>query len=299
MTFCVVYYFSSFGQKVKFCDTNNRWIFVASGYDLLPNHPANEIKFSKDTTIEGLKYQKLDTYYYVREDTLLNKIFVRGLNPCSNQPDTVERILFDYNWQQGDTIQQPYRCLDKPTCWVESISFVSINGYQYKVWHFRGADTVISGVGRLQYHVIEGIGCTNGLLFPLRPYIFFEWSTQLVCFNNTGTVEPPVQSWGYHFIAPFDNSNSCVLGTTNPELERQPALAIPNPVDKTTRIHLPKIGSGHFSIYNAHGHVIFASYFQNKTDLTIPFEQLIPGIYCYRVKDASTGQTFTGKFVKQ
>ena len=276
---------ASFGQKIRFCDKNNRWK-VKEDYPYSATGSLRDYHYLYDTLMNGYTYEALLFYtfyeghtYFVREDTVIGKVYVR-IN------DSIEDILYDYNWQLGDSVcrniaGQVY------THYVDGIDSTLINSVWYKVWHF-------GPLINLAYYVIEGIGCTQDPRFPLAP-LNQEDITTLICFSNTGG-NPVVTPAVYY----FDNYESCKLGIDESAIQYKTTRIIPNPTNGTSKIVFSHdISSGSLIIVNQIGQTIANLSFQNKVALQIGDKLKLPGIYYYRVTDNENGEVFFGKFLNQ
>jgi hypothetical protein len=295
----------SFAQKIRFSDTTNKWEYLdltcCDPPTFTPIGYHGWLGYVGTSTIAGIEYNILSDGL-IRDDTILGKVFVIYHNHCTGMDDSVERVLYDYNWHVGDTVRQPNYCGANPVCWVTGIDSTLINSLWYKVWHFEGTFSGSTSV-LLNYHIIEGIGCTNGPLYPINPYPYFEYSEQLFCFKSQGMSYPlshSVPSWGLLGDIYFDNSTSCLLPLSSNKLSKINANVIvsPNPIDRSTKILLPyAISSGNLIITNTLGQTIISTSFQNKNELPIGDKIKQRGVYFFRAVDNETNNVYSGKFV--
>jgi hypothetical protein len=296
----------SFGQKIRFSDSSNVWsIYVLTCCNppsFTPEGSHWSWPYTGSSVIGGHKYYQL-MGSYIREDTVLNKVYIRYHSDCLGDIDTVEKVLYDYNWHIGDTVRQPSICGFAPICWVIGIDSTKISAIWYKIWHFNGS---YFGTGTdLDYHVIEGLGCTNKFDFAIKPYPYFEHSEQLFCFSNAGispTLSHSVPSWGLLGDINFDNSSTCLLPLKSSESHKQSDFVVihPNPIDNTSKIILPyNISSGKLIILNSIGQTIVNEAIQNKNEIQIGDKIKVPGMYYFRVTDNEAGKAYSGKFVAQ
>ena len=192
--------------------------------------------------LDTIRYLHLDLSY-IREDTIANIVYIRYNYYCTGHLDTVDRVLYNYNWQVNDTIRQPDFCGDHPVCWVSAIDSTEINGIWYKVWHING---ICGGDARpIAYNIIEGIGCTQAFDYAIRPYPPFENSEQIICFSNRGisyALSNTVWSWGLSGNIYFDNTTSCASHTikvNGVQPINQSISVVPNPTTSSITISAP------------------------------------------------------------
>jgi len=308
----VLFAFSSFGQKIRFTDSTNKWkVYQDIVRDHLPDLIClyNEW-FAGDTTINFQHYQILlsnnpcywlDTAY-IREDTFLNKVFIL-------RNDT-EQVFMDYTLQLGDSIV--YFGADYGRCayFVDSLDSVVIDGNWYKVWDFYPCLTCNSSAFRLpQYKIMEGIGCLYGSFFlKLQNLDLISLSmSQLRCFSNKGSnpglsnpiVECPYPSTGMGAFY-YDNGSSCTVGVNQVAKKTASATVDPNPIDQSSKIVFPSnISSASVAVFNDLGQTVINLPFQNKDEILIGDKIKVPGIYYYRVMDNEKGTVYSGKSLKQ
>ena len=288
--------FSSFGQKIRFSDSTNKWLCWLLALQLAP--PIIEpdtFTYSGTMVLNGMTYLKLiqNSNYcigYFREDTTSKKVFIITLPLI----DSNEYVLYDYTLQVGDTFKYP----NTVSHYVSAIDSVTINGQWYKTWHLVPTKDTTLGYGvQNDYDVIEGIGSIQFPLFPSNPTTF-ESSFVLTCFSNNNTTSPVNPKVGRI----FNNTSSCDLTfglkTTNMTLQSNKPLVNPNPITESSKIQLPySIPSGSLTITNTLGQITAQIAFQNKQELPIGDLIKAPGVYFYRVTDNSIGETYSGKFV--
>jgi len=298
--------FLSFGQKIHLTDSTNSWTFLSISEG--PGGPyiySDQEYYSGDTVVNGNKYRKFSGSC-LREDTNTHKVYLNTL-----YPDSTDILLYDYNLQVDDTLSFGVNTSgsghDTSSSWVILIDSTQINGLWYKIWYFKGYYMPAVTYDPYYYTVIEGIGCINGIGFPLDKELQYgNPSEQLTCFENNGTIYPlskPVPDYGlissYDFN--FDNATSCEkLGVNQINSRSKTCSLFPNPINESSKIVLPyNITSGSLVIVNDVGQEIINMPFQNKEELLIGDQIKVPGIYCYRVRDNQSGATFSGKFVHE
>jgi hypothetical protein len=204
---------SVFAQKIHFTDTTNDWkiVFVFVG-DPTPEYSFYEDFYLKDTIINTKIYRDFSGIGFVREDTILKKVFI-----IDNTTDS-ENVLMDYNLVVGDTFRY-----NSFLSGVAGIDSTLINGIWYKVWYF---DPIGEG---WQYQIVEGIGCVQSPIYitdPRSPESYID----VYCFSNKGitpTLSPQV--------AFLDNITSCDYRTNllTKEIKNNSALMhiFPNPAN--------------------------------------------------------------------
>jgi hypothetical protein len=206
---------NTFAQKVRFSNFNNIWgIQVAA-----PGSAANGMIFPYNYTASVQKnghiYNVLEGYFWqdsilVREDSLLQKVYCIPYKVKGHYiADTVERILYDFSLQVGDTFSSTITFVGSSqqfayACMVSSIDTFFINGTPHREWSMQ---PVQGGGG---YHVLEGIGTRNDPVTPLYPWMppISEMWWDLVCFSND-TSYPYIV--GYPNTSPPFNNTACSL----------------------------------------------------------------------------------------
>jgi len=276
---------SVLGQKIRFSDSTNVW----HGYNWddadVPyySYPWT-YNYVGSIIINDTFYRLLgSSSFLIREDTNSNKVYLS------------ENVLYDYNLHFGDTF---YYSGAKPHI-VSQIDSVLINSVWHKTWQFVPInDSSVAGGMPAEYDVIEGIGCLNNPFYPTQP-VFFEAHTTLTCFNNKGTTPPLSHNVGDY----FDNYISCNLtfgaGIKNISAQQINPELIPNPINELSKIIFPyTISKGSFEIVNFTGEIIAVFTVNNIGEISVGDKITIPGIYFYQVIDFSSGNLFSGKFLK-
>ncbi|MES2703533.1 MAG: T9SS type A sorting domain-containing protein [Bacteroidota bacterium] len=290
----VVACLSSYGQKIRFTDSTNEWkIFLIHGWPI--THLTSYCNYIKDTVRNGKNYKIIrgsvctpSGLCLVREDTSSKKVYSVIIPDFSMSDfDTSEQILYDYNWQLGDTVVRTVRNYFKHV--ISEIDSTDINGVWHKVWHFH---EVYSDESSSDFDVIEGIGCTRDPLFPLIPGSF-ESHIRLSCFTNRyGT--PPVAP----IIGHFNNISSCTLEAEDLPSANSETSVVPNPITEFSKIILPgKTQTGSIVVYNALGQAVVTLSVDNTTEILIGDKITVQGLYWYRVTTEGC-TSYTGKFVR-
>lgn len=308
---------SSFAQKIQFCDSSNVWSMVDSTIGCCVIRPTQYTTAYYDSvapvSYNGHSWRtlvSLSTPVLVREDS--GRVYV------ISTADSTERILYDFNLGLNDTIRTIYP-LEKYTAWITQIDSTRLAGIWYKVWHFEGLDSVLfytDSAYAINYDVIEGIGCTNGVYYPAAAYYRNSFFEHLLCFSNdlgiTSALSNPVPSYGYGYIGDyFDNGSSCSqygiintniihgAGIKNIPQQGDHVSVIPNPMNETGKLVCSyTISSGSVIVINSLGQEVINLPFRNTDEVFIGDKIKLPGIYFYRVMDNESGKTFSGKFVR-
>jgi len=284
----------SFAQKIRFTDSTNYWVTIASGPDC--PHLTRYYTFGTDTIIHGTIYRKLISSFmpsgicldidfqdlsgfFLREDTLTHKVYYRYLRFFS--PDSLEHILYDYNLNAGDTLAYP-SLVDS----VVSIDSTIINGVYHKILNMQNKSAPF---GLRGYSVTEGIGCTNNPVLPAFFGSCFEYAEQLVCFSQHG-IYPAIHTIYSPTMCSLDllgfvNSNDCVVLRLSSNKIAKPPVTIsvnPNPAneffDITTNDNFDNNTT--ISVYDVTGrHIYMSEENQLKNTITINTSFWNDGLY--------------------
>ncbi len=319
---------NTFAQKIRFKDTTNVWHFYQTNCGTGFLHYDSSIKnyYSGIYTAFGHTYNVLHANWsqsgqkcYIREDTLLNKVYIipnNILSYYSSIVDTSEYLLYDYNWNVGDTVSYNLPTLSKSICWVTHKDSILINSIWHKTWQFAGIDTFFVGgtyaMGdSINYLIIEGLGCTNDVYYSLYPiYIssgvcnyIGSLSDELTCFYNKGNqavISATVTTKGVEANRNFDNAASCASTKYNEiKTVTERVHLFPNPISEESKLIFDKpIIEGKLLIYNYLGQVIYKYNISNISEITIGNELKQKGIYYYLIQDNINDVNFSGCFVK-
>ncbi len=294
----------SFGQKIHFTDSANKWNFFVIELAHGSGTESHDHEFlNSDTVINGKRCVLYYNFAYY-EDTVADKVFFMTL------PDTTDLfLLYDYNLTPGDTIvnqTNEFGPLETSYNEVISIDSTQINGLWYKIWQLGGYIPPDHATTIYSFTIIEGIGCVNGLHFPCNPLgRTGNPTSQLQCFENNGASYPlsnpvfvtgQVSAWNFY----FDNAASCNLNldATNLSKGMEKVKVVPDPIDASSRIALPyEIKSGSLVVLNNLGQTFINTTFQNKGEFLIGDKINIPGLYFYKVTDDQSSKVFSGKFI--
>lgn len=220
-----VFSISASAQKIRFTDSRNRWTTQGVTFDCPTFHSTYSYDLN-DTIINSNTYNRIAVttvwdpscmivtsvgHYYVREDTLTNKVYYLG--GASSSADSSEYVLYDYNLVVGDTITTAMGGTSI-TDTVVNIDSTSILGVWHKRWTLHGNTEPISGFTRRAYVVVEGVGSTNGPLFSSFFIGCFEYFEQLKCFSQSGAYPAFVASRqgciGSAGTDSIDNAGDCI-----------------------------------------------------------------------------------------
>ena len=288
--------FLASAQKIHFTDTSNVW-HVLDTYDGGSVH--HIFSYNGDTVINSnaykimlcpgqwasypLCYSGTDCHSFIREDTILNKVFVLT--------NDTEQVLMDYNLNIGDSIlykninHQIY--IDK----VSGIDSTIINSVYHKVWYFTNL-IYPPGGPKPMYSVIEGVGCLDGPLFMPYP----NWGLNdffLTCFYHSSTnplVSPSVLDESNSIY--FNNHTSCTVGINAASKTISGYTLSPNPA--TTSLTITATNKiTNITITNLLGQTVY-THECNTEKVEISVTDLPTGVYFVKING-----TEVRKFVKE
>ena len=274
-------------QKIHFTDNSNHWFIYHTGDGTLFSSWYYSTLFAGDTVINSNLYKRIPsqgtgfascngcTVSFIREDTILNKVFVL-IN------DT-EQVLMDYNLNVGDTVLHTNSLHNTTKYTVSSIDSTIINSIYHKVWKFNLVyPTTYSYL--TYYSVIEGIGCTNGPLYLIWPNSF-ESVDNLICFYNNGTnplVSPSVLESGVSIY--FDNHTSCTVGINAVSKTALGYTLSPNPA--TTSLTIASTNKiTNITITNLLGLTVYTHEY-NAEQVQVSVADLPTGLYFVKINDS-------------
>lgn len=171
--------------------------------------------FCSDIIISGPDYSGA-----LREDTVNQKVYFK------NNANEYEKLIYDYSLQIGDTLSEYISSLCPYPVFVSDIDTIITN------------DNTIRRVWYLDYEepfegwpqIIEGIGCTSGLIGGIKPA--FEGWNELLCFSINGD-----EVWRSWRDTCYVFTDSCATVGINET--RFPGVVVkyyPNPVSTSTNI---------------------------------------------------------------
>ena len=277
---------ASFAQEqtyrpVPFQMDNSVW------YEFYVDGDAYEVKHSKgdwyhygsytldtrDTIINNSKYRHViaelngvlydSSDIFIREDTTSRKVYVKT--------GVAELILFDFSLEVGDTA--PIHSATQQYPVVQSIDTINIGGVLRKKINFMHNNAMDVWFGNGTYYTqelswIEGIGSTQGLLFPFFGDVN-TFTNALVCFSQNDTViyhEP-------HFT-------DCMPTASLITPEAAPRItAYPNPAKERVTLDFGDSRFDRLKVINTAGVVVREADTHGQTQYTLPLKGLPKGIY--------------------
>jgi hypothetical protein len=183
--------------------------------------------------------------------------------------DTTMQLLYDFTLNVGDTLPPSYNNYE-PTNHVVTIDSVLVGSNYHKRFGIAAGNDPTPYV-----YIIEGIGSTYGLIYPLIPP--FESGCNLVCVTVNS-----IQVYS-------DSVSACNLITLGRDLpEKQLSISVqPNPFHSSVTLTLdPEFTGGELRIFNVTGHLVLMQYILSTTH-TIDRGKLIAGIYFLEVINKS------------
>jgi hypothetical protein len=256
--------------------------------------------FEGDTMIDNKRYTKVyeqycysatdcgDKYYYaaVREDTLNAKIY------CIQTYENVERLLADFNVQEGDTIivysfwPTRYQSIERKVS-VKSVDSILIDNQYRKRVQVRSINLYSDGEDDSW---IEGIGSSNsGLFFPaLMTNVDGGDPPILVCFqvNDVLIYEHPwfdscyVRDWGLLSV---------------PDYKTQFIKVYPTITDDYLYIEQDHLFSL-YRIYNNSGQCVQSG---RLSETSVSVSALIAGFYYIVFYNEDASRIYSAKFIKR
>ena len=262
---------TTYGQKIRFTDTVNSWgIQGYSGWPDKVTYGYYSIQFDSLVTKNGVTYTRIAQYGLCREDTSQNKVYILPAN------DTVEKVLYDYNLQVGDTFAYQFWGIGSKNekGVVVYIDSVLVAGYYHKIWGFDSYNINTYNV------IIEGVG----IMGWGKP----EAGRGVICFSRNGIMVP---------IKNYIDARSCALNVTNVSTNNQTITISPNPANPHSKITFPyTIQSGRLTITDVLGKTVCNKTINNQAAVTIG-EMPASGFYLYQLTDLTQNQSYTGKFI--
>lgn len=284
---------SAQAQKISFTDTSNKWRIAQAdwGYYTIINYSFKNTIVS----IGGFDYQLLVSNQHdsilIRTDSSKQKVYAKvyrgSIQGAGRQYlDTNEHLLYDFSLQVGDTFK--YKTFAH---YVQKIDSTQIGGVWHKVFTLKGKNQTSPSFDNI-YTVIEGVGCTKGLIYPLGP-ADFEGSLMLSCFqtNNSQPQTNPKVDF-------FDNNTSCYLSVEEQNHVQKEVQLYPQPASTVVNIQLPsKIQSGSLTMYNPLGQVVISRSIANSELWEIHNPGNMHGMYYYRISDNTENKIYSGKIL--
>jgi hypothetical protein len=213
-----------------FPESNATWNFSIDC--MMPNFGGENfsITIADDTVINSQYYHKLMTPFVqvnpgggpcgtqtgykgaFRQDLLNKKVY------CITPYTSTEKLLYDFNWQVGDTI---LGCLQAfvGNQVIHAIDSVLVGGEYRKRWIL---DTCYD------VNVVEGVGSTYGLVYPSPNCVWDQSMISMTCFKYAGMTLYPA------------SATNCDLITKVPVNDRpsNPVIIYPNPSNGSFRVDI-------------------------------------------------------------
>lgn len=201
--------------------------------------------------------------------------------------DSTEQLLYDYSLNEGDTLHintqlGAYKCL------VYNVDSVLYDSIYYKIQDFQPFDS--NGACGMTFSVVQGIGeVSHDIFYPLYPRAI-EKSCHLCAFHNNGFVLD---------LNLIFYLGDCTLSITDNNPNKLAPTIYPNPITHHTIINWnTAIKNGQLTIYSSMGQKVYSTTISNQKQMPLPYYELLPGQYFYKVLDMDKGVTGSGRFEK-
>ncbi|MCB9046541.1 MAG: T9SS type A sorting domain-containing protein [Chitinophagales bacterium] len=209
---------------------------------------------------------------YLREDTTTHKVY--GINA----PNGNEYLLYDYNYQVGDSVFDPGA--NYSIYYVDSLITININGIAHKAMHYKSVSHYY-----IDYWVVEGIGSLvqTNLAFPVI-------SSDLICFSNKGSTITPQHPFKF-------NCADSTLNVMQHTITDYKVKVYPQPAHGKVNIKLPDLVDDYnMTIYNKVGDIVFTERAKAGSVVSVKGDYST-GVYVYKVTGVSSGAVITGKVI--
>lgn len=266
-------------QKIRFTDPTNEWTISHTNRSQSTHNfetSTRTFKYNGTTIRNGYRYSRFEDGSLVREDTTLNIVYIIHRN------DSVERILYDYNVQEGDTISYDFSGFP---IWVEHMDTVMLNGYPHKMYRVHGFN------GNINNTMIEGIGNISGLTeLWSYDYEYTSFGYGLVCFTNkyAAPVSDKLDFTWCRYIA----TNAQNIQKTDNTVH-----IYPQPAHSEFTIQLPTEVTGKMIIINSMGQIVYTRNVAHEASLNINGISLNTGVYYYRINSSNAKVNYSGKLL--
>ena len=239
------------------------------GPPICPPGCFSSTSFYSNTSYEGA----------IRQDTILKKVYII-------LPDSTHEILFyDFNLNIGDTLLPSAVSLSENN-YVSKIDSILVGGQFHKrfwLWFVGTTPPTLSDSGYVS--IIEGIGSTYGLFYPLEPS--FENTCGLTCVKiNSVSVYP-------------STATTCVSLATNinKKIKNISFQIYPNPFSTQTTIQVDEVlKDATLTIFNLFGQKVKQTKNISGKTITLNRDNLPSGLYFIRL--IQSDKTFiTERFV--
>jgi hypothetical protein len=205
---------------------------------------------------------------WIREDSF-NRVYFLGNNLTGDciDNDTTETLLYDFSVGVNDTIFYA-------TGWriIQSVDSIVANGVTRKIW-IKGQSSNTCNFGNDT--IIEGIGSTNGLLYPR--WGEFENSYSLKCVDTNSIQIYP------------ESACVCLIGLGVDNLVNNMVSVTPNPCSTAfyVQVNHQPLQSVRFYLYNSMGSLVRQENI-TETSTTIINSNLTAGIYLWQLCENNT-----------
>jgi hypothetical protein len=273
---------NSFCSDTLLIDTTKIWSVLNVEYS-----PQGELKtthffkFAEDTIIHDTVFYKIfenldstnSTWFFTEQFISQNasKIFIRNIYG-------INRILYDFNLNIGDTITQ-LNMFDQEMDWkVNTIDSI----YLENTWQKRLVLGILNCGGCPNDIWIGGIGSLFGVTTPGN--VVADFSTDLLCVKNEKE---------YIYINP--EFNSCYLTTGIKEHNNDKKnIVFPNPFDDFIKVN-SEANYYSFSVSNIMGQIIYYGNMSNNSIIIL--SHLDKGLYILRLQSLNDFREF--KIIKK
>jgi hypothetical protein len=182
--------------------------------------------------------------------------------------------LYDFNAVVGDSwnIKLTYndgielKIVDSVNYYIESISYLNINGYNLKVFHTKVESYKdFYTVNLSKSKIIENIGDVNSM-FPWNIWFCDDnYISGLRCYEDNII--------GFYSTGIVDSCNYTYDWTGIETLEKSDLLIYPNPAEKIINIYIKGISEFHFEIFDQSGRIV-----QSGVSFDSPIQSNISGL---------------------
>ncbi|MFM2135554.1 MAG: hypothetical protein RL021_954 [Bacteroidota bacterium] len=241
-----------------------------------------------DTLINSVTYRKLFTLYVLSANPscFQSSVGYRGAfrNDSADRSvyylpplDSVEHLLYDFTWQQGDTIQGWLRSNGISPAVIDRVDSVLVGNHYHRRIQIDCYDV----------DLIEGVGSTYGLITGLPGCVTDVNDIRLECFSVNGQPLYP------------DTVSSCFPVNSTDGPEQQPIAVYPAPASGPIRIRVPDSGVYYLQLVDETGKCIY----RNTVELVAGVEAIIEtvdlpsGVSGLLLTDKSSGSMFSRKVV--
>lgn len=237
-------------------------------------YSTDSLRFVSDTIINTMNYKiiqdfcshhPVDRKFYVREDTINGKYYIRTNMEINN-----EYLFMDLGLNVGDTffIRQNSYFFPDSIAIVNSINYINNLKVITTNLPIRYLSTQLGGF----LTFIESTGPNNGINFLFQSY-FADMSYGLICHFKDDTLF-------YHNNDAWE-SRPCFLegGGFVQEFSSVIKSVYPNPTNSLLTIELNEIFTGNILLYNVFGQLVYEDKVENIGNYEIDVHGFEPGYY--------------------